>query len=282
MNLYRYKILIVVCAAFFSLTCGLSNGFTQEPTAAAKVMNAKISESKITHHETNTIPDTSVIESLRDDLIAYFPFNGDAQDASGNDFHGNVFGGTWIDSDQGQALSLDGNDYVITSLNMTDVWSVGDPIHLSVWIKTTENYGMALAGQPGGGPDFACVVADGRARVRLYGGVSVDSDVLVNDGAWHNVSWGTDGNATYFYVDGVVQSQAPTVGQFNREVAVMFGARMNPPIDFFQGSIDEIAIFDRALSRDEIEDLYKNGLVNKVYIPQIIRSGLCEYNFCDE
>ncbi|MDJ0754540.1 MAG: LamG domain-containing protein [Ardenticatenaceae bacterium] len=279
MNTHRLKFLFLVLITVFSATWVFGPAFSFDVLPTSDTFTPQIND-QVTSEQSDTVYDKSVLKSLADGIVAYYPLDGNAEDSSGNNFHSFVYGGTWTDGYRGQALSLDGDDFVETSLDMTSMWNVGDPIHFSVWIKTTQNYGMALAGQPGGGPDFACVVAGGRARVRLYGGVSVDSDVLVNDGEWHNVSWGTDGNATYFYVDGVNQSQSPTVGQFNREVAVMLGARMSPPIDFFQGSIDEVIIYNRALSKSEIWQLYRDHVV---YFPLIFISEGCDHNYylCD-
>lgn len=194
------------------------------------------------------------------ELVAYYPLDGTANDESGNGYQAIVHGATWIEARGGQALNFDGNDHVVTSLDMTKVWDVGDPIHLSIWIKATQANGIALAGDPGGGPDFAAVVRDNRVKVRLYGGTVADSDILVNDGKWYNVSWGTDGINSYFYVNGAPQSQAPSVGNYNRETALMLGARGNPASYFFVGVIDEVAIYDGPLSADKIMHLYKLGV----------------------
>jgi hypothetical protein len=204
--------------------------------------------------------------ALSDGLVAYYPFNGNADDESGNGNHGTVYGATLTADRFGtpnSAYSFDGDDYILTSLNMTEVWDVGDPIHLSLWIKTTAKAGAALAGKPGGGPDFTAVLepdGSGRLRARLYGGVNAASDVAVNDGQWHYICWGTNGTTSYYYIDGKPQSDAPSIGSHNREIAVMLGASKDPPRNFFEGTIDDVRIYNRALSKAEIGALYgENG-----------------------
>ena len=124
-------------------------------------------------------------------------------------------------------------------------------------------FDFILGGVPGGGPIFFAAVREGDAgkiRVRLYGGAHGLSDVSVLDGNWHHIVWGIDESSSiFFYVDGILQTSLPTIGSVTGETELVFGGRLDqalPFVDFFNGKIDDIRIFDRGLSPAEIQDLY--------------------------
>ena len=216
-------------------------------------------------------------QSLDNGLVAYYSFSGNANDGSGNGYHGVVNGATLtldrLGNPQG-AYSFDGiDDFIETPLNFATGWEVGDPIHFSLWVKTTtDENGCALSGKPGDGPDFYALVWDdagsGKMRVRLYGGAYAYSDIVVNDGVWHCVDWGTDGTDSYFYVDGVAQSSAPSIGSFNRETSLVFGVVRESDY-LFDGAVDEVRVYNRALSESEIQDLCD---IENVYLPLVVHN----------
>ena len=77
----------------------------------------------------------TVIANINDGLVAYYPFNGDAQDSSGNSNHGTEHGGvSYIDGVKGQAAKFDGvDDYVEIAYSDTmDVWP---DFTVSAWIS---------------------------------------------------------------------------------------------------------------------------------------------------
>ncbi len=72
-----------------------------------------------------------------DGLVAFYPFNGSANDASGNGNHGSVVGAT-LDLDRfansQSAYSFDGdNDYI--QLSFYPVSGITDDFTYSVWVK---------------------------------------------------------------------------------------------------------------------------------------------------
>jgi len=163
----------------------------------------------------------------------------------------------WVSGKLGEyALDLDGsNEYISTNFNTPSLFSAGDPIHISVWFKTTASSGFIIAGTLGGGPDLLVdIYTGGQVRVRLYGGTTVTSDSGgYNNDEWHIVDYGCDGSTSYFYVDGGKQTSSPSIGSYNRDT-MWFGARYNSPRTYFDGQIDEVRVYDRALSEKEITE----------------------------
>ncbi|MHA2432900.1 MAG: putative Ig domain-containing protein, partial [Candidatus Thorarchaeota archaeon] len=87
---------------------------------------------------------------------------------------------------------------------------------------------------------------------------AVQSDTVFNDSTWHHVAavWGPEGS--YLYVDAVAEnySSTPTsVSEISNNVWI--GTYHNQSSDrFFSGYLDEVLIFDRALSAEQISAMY--------------------------
>jgi len=206
-----------------------------------------------------------------DGLIAYYPFNGNANDESGNGYDGIVDGATVAEDRYGNSASsygFDGiNDYVSSPIDMGSIFDVGDAITFSLWMNSGHTnlnyYDFILGGVPGGGPIFFASVKEGdqgKIRVRLYGGGHGISDSSVLDGNWHHIVWGVDSSGIpFFYVDGVIQSSPPSIGSYTGETELVFGSRLDgslPFKDFYTGYIDDIRIYDRGLSNGDVQILY--------------------------
>ena len=98
--------------------------------------------------------------------------------------------------------------------------------------------------------------------VEMYAGVAV------NDGAWHQIAfaWSNDSGQAELYVDDdPVFSAAVGEGQDQEDDGVLvFGQEQDTPGggfvagQAFQGHLDEIRIYDRALSEEEVQALYNN------------------------
>ena len=78
----------------------------------------------------------TVSAGLTDNLVAYYPFNGNANDQSSNGYDGTVYGAT-LTSDRfgnpGSAYSFDGiDDYI--SVDYTDAFQLPE-ITISVWVQ---------------------------------------------------------------------------------------------------------------------------------------------------
>ena len=93
---------------------------------------------------------------------------------------------------------------------------------------------------------------------------SDDSGVSVASGSWQFVAMtydGTPGGTICFYVNGVlVASQlSNAIGMASNTSALHIGASPCPGPEDFSGLIDEVRLYDRALSSTEISDIYDNG-----------------------
>jgi len=100
----------------------------------------------------------------------------------------------------------------------------------------------------------------GKLRASVAGKTML-SDVAVADNNWHHVALSIDGANAVLYVDGVAQKQrAAPGGEFNTQGADLLLGASRVPTDSknrdatFEGMLDEVVIFKRALSETEIKD----------------------------
>lgn len=216
-------------------------------------------------------------------LIAHYQLDGNGIDVV-NGQSGTVFGATaTIDrfGNAGAAMEFDGVDDTIivtaTPLLRSDHYSV------SFFAKTTGIVeGYVWDGQysdtPSTGSGYGVYISGDTPSEPVIGGPSVSqstqpsgnigakSSVSMNDGTWHHVAATYDGVISKVFVDGVLTGTAfPVAGPirwFTPPVAHSFYiGRLSPalitglPGRFYEGALDDIKIFDNALSDAQIAGL---------------------------
>ena len=206
-------------------------------------------------------------------LVAYWNFDEGsgvtAYDSIGG-YNGTLVGDpVWVSGIDGtSALECDGvDDYVDTPLvlDLSDAWAV------CIWIKSNEM-------TPGGIFNLGGSYESGKIRIESrndydYGGFrfryssdppnSVIGTPVVNEGGWHHIVWqqesGAVGSIYNVYVDGdiVRQNNVPTAKYANINFRIAQEARYG----CYNGTIDEVLVFNRMLSAEEVNDLYTHGIV---------------------
>jgi len=214
------------------------------------------------------------------DLVAYYDFEGHALDTVGS-HHGTVHGNTNFAAGKlGQSAYFDGSgDYIETS-TFNDTWAN--------W--TTSFYIKPSAGSSGHRTimererigsfnDFEVRVASNskiQTETDAASATSMFSNKSITNDKWHHVSITYDGTNQKTYIDGALDN---TIDQSNAHVNVAaplnIGRHVNPnsPI-YFDGGIDEIAIYDSALSASEINqnyEFYENVISGNNYL---IKNGI--------
>jgi len=189
-----------------------------------------------------------------------------AYDSAGN-YDGTVYGATWTTGQISGALSFDGvDDYVRTANNVFTNAQLASGATLSAWFKTDSTTYGYIADNEGyltlgvnhiyaANPNKLCGIVDG-GHHRFF------SSSDVTDNLWHHAVIVWDGtNTAILYLDGVNVSSGfsgpPTPDRKSRPFAI--GAHSTIAA-YFNGLIDDVRIYDRALSGEEIQQLYHIGL----------------------
>ena len=201
-------------------------------------------------------------------LVAYFPFNGDANDASGNGNNATNTHAT-LSTDRfgnnNHCFSFNGiDDYIGFSkvpTSQTDNWSI------VAWLKplSTNQLGVAVSvGYDDGGGDtangyalgiFDWVWGAGNQLSLICGGIWLYSSgfAFASTDQWCQVAMLRRSGITTFYVNGVATANSTTE---TPRVPTSFRIGSGSGIRFFNGLLDDIRIYNRALSASEVQQLY--------------------------
>ena len=98
------------------------------------------------------------------------------------------------------------------------------------------------------------MVANGTTNVQA----NVASSAVL-DNQWHHLVGVYDGAHVMLYLDGVLKNSPALTGNINVTTIPVQIGRYNSPSRFFTGSVDEVAIWNRVLSANEITQLYQRG-----------------------
>jgi len=194
-------------------------------------------------------------------LVSHFAFDGDTSDSTGAHPGTAVGSPVFLDGKIGQSISLNGTgDYV----ELTGYQGIlgASAITVTAWVKTTSTVTGAIIGW---GPNvegqrFGFRIDAGRIRHEHHGG-NIQGDTVMNDGTWHHVAITVQANATVSYpeatlwLDGLDDTRPTTDPDPYNIVAdldVRIGSRPAADDRLFMGEIDELYIYDRALSQAEI------------------------------
>lgn len=192
-------------------------------------------------------------------------------DASGKANNGALQNGAaWTTGKNGAALGFDGVDDVVYIGNSTSLNSVSTSLTIAAWVYRAAN-------QPGG----VSVVSrelnttyyehyyfgfeDGKYRwfVNTSSGYS---DTTIGSaaplGQWVHLAGTYDGASVKLYVNGALQFTTSHTGTFSSDTTgITIGASHNDAahqaIEGFNGAIDEVTLYNRALSAQEVQQLYQ-------------------------
>ncbi|MSU61905.1 MAG: LamG domain-containing protein [Pedosphaera sp.] len=196
-----------------------------------------------------------------DGLVAYYPFNGNANDESGNAHHGVVAGARLTSDQDGNANSayrFNGGSYIDLPIDINF-----KPSTISAWFNTDRlttsspsqmilfNHGFGQQGH-GVAIDWVSNHIDAEGQ---YAQVITSYDVLPN--SWHQVIVAYSDRVRAF-VDGVKVGDVDYPGNPHFVSAVTrIGRSQDLYVGAFDGMIDDIRVYNRALSDQEVKDLYR-------------------------
>lgn len=223
--------------------------------------------------------------TLTQGLVGWWKMNGNADDSSGNGNNGIIAGASLTVDKNGyfdKAYSFNGtNNYA--DLGAANAFNPGTGVVTwGAWFKTsssgTEQHIIDFQGGTGW---------DGNGRLSLYKGgnnrlyaytikqvgtpyysTAIASNATVNNGQWHHglLIWDFPSKTIKLYLDGIYQgsnsntniTQAPNT-QSGRKLSIGVQHYANGNTYFFNGLVDDVRVYNRALSSAEIQNLFSAG-----------------------
>ena len=208
-------------------------------------------------------------------LVGWWPFNANANDESGNGNNGTVNGAT-LTTDRinlnNYAYSFSGNEFIsIPNSNTLN----SNYVTISVWFQTSslsfgslvyktdpsainEQYGIVL-NYPNPNNSIWSIKNGNNCNSPGIGWQTLTLVQNLSDSIWHNLICTYDGTLSKIYLDNNLISNST----FSTDIIDACGGEINIGKGynsnyFYSGKIDDIGIWNRALTQDEITALY-NG-----------------------
>ena len=197
-----------------------------------------------------------------DNLVGYWNFEDNVLDSSGNGNNGVNNGASFVEGKVGRGLNFDGNDDYVN----IPVVATSTPFSVCAWAKSNndmvlqdvfsmsesttdvgDTFRLSLSGTTIGDPVLATVRNGGSW-------VSASTNTGYTTNKWHHVcAVFTNSTLRTAYIDGGSEGTERTSRTpVNMNVAAIGRlSRLNPAV-YFDGLIDEVKVWDRALSAEEI------------------------------
>ena len=189
----------------------------------------------------------------------------------GNDgsMNGGLSSADIVDGKLGNALEFDGvNDYIEIADNANLNFGEFEDFSITGWFNTLEedpaflvikgdNYlNQSYSIRKTSGDQLAFQIADEASFEE------VRSDIFIHDGQWHFfVATAERGGAARLYINGILQTDVEdisNIGNIDSLNNLTIGAN-HIHTQGWNGSVDDLMIFDRALSENEVLGLYANS-----------------------
>jgi hypothetical protein len=224
-------------------------------------------------------PPTPAIEAttLKNGLLAFYPFNGNANDVTGNQHNGANYGGSMTNDRFGNsnsAMFFDGKSYVLAPLSNSSA-----NLALSVWFLSSNTINFPIKSVTIHSiPEFNLIgFVDGTNRTTdaigafEFGGynsiklhyfhypnrVEINTN-QINSTNWHNVVYQRSDSFIEVYYDGVFQNRA-NIGTNPQNLTDLVIGKQWKTLQglFFNGKVDDVGVWNRTLTAAEINYLYQ-------------------------
>jgi hypothetical protein len=203
-------------------------------------------------------------------LVAYFPFNGNVNDESGNGNNGAVFSATLTEDRFGNPNSAYSFDGAGNYIGYPSLWSSApDSITFAAWFNVMDSLEDGKILYHGDNGEFQIFIGGDSAWAGVHLGQNVTDpwyyvNVVTFQNEWYMIAaiW-VKGESFRLYLNGELVDSVgvspdglldpgptyqPSIGSYGRNLGA-----------YFDGEIDDIRIYNRALTGVEIDSLFKEG-----------------------
>ena len=208
--------------------------------------------------------------AITDNLISYYKFDGDVDDAHGSN-NGTNDGTTSDTTNKKLGLASRSFDGSNDSIDLNHVPVTGNNARsFNYWIKTSDNSGLHFSYGAASNYQYFSSRINGSnvIQVSFYGAYVQFTATNVDDGNWHMITITYAGSGTIddvkVYMDNTELTESASLGKTN---ALNTGSTYNLELgylnrsssNYFSGNIDEVGVWSKELSTSEISDLWNSG-----------------------
>ena len=201
-------------------------------------------------------------------LAHHFPFPTGAKtkDYSGSGNDGTISGASYINGKLGQALIFDGiNDYIECG-NDSSVQILTN-ITIALWVKASSKGDTGYDALVRKGTGYALSFDNANpGHIRWFGyssgspkGIVLAGGSYIYDNQWHFVACTFNGTTWNIYIDGTLDQTKDDACTLDNPAHNLNLGKRSDGTDYFNGSMDEIRIWNRVFSAYEIKLLAANN-----------------------
>jgi hypothetical protein len=208
-----------------------------------------------------------------EDMISYWKGDGDATDNYGSN-DGTYSGSGYVTGQVDQAFSFDGvDDYMEVPDDSSLQLGTGD-FTLEAWIKASTSqtdYPAIIAKRtsddPGDSGFLFGLWSNGCLHIQIGGINNGQGNTVLTNNNWYHVAVTRTGTVVTYYVNGVSDGVETANNDASAIGDNLFIGKddKSPSTTLFNGIIDEVAVYDRGLSKYELLGHYNAGLDNRGY-----------------
>lgn len=206
-------------------------------------------------------------------LIAQYLFNADAKDASSNNNHGFIFGGVFPTKDRFNkdcgAMQFNGSDGYIRVPNSSTLSSPNTEYTIALWFKALDGSEYSdlqwmticcksdIREETDNSPQFR--LQSTRYTVSMNTDFTENFDHKIEFDQWYHYAVTYDGDYCRVYLNNKeIVNWAYKTSFVPNQLAMEIGRDLPGVIEYFCGAMDELMIYNRALSQKEITALYND------------------------
>lgn len=227
------------------------------------------------YKELNPVELSTTPLSVDGNLISYYPLNGNSNDAKGsnNGVDSNI---TYTTGKFSNAASFNGTNSRIVPSTQTGIPSGSSPYTFSAWVNVASFASprtIVGLGNTGTNNHLNVLKIQSSTQVQNYWW---GNDLSANTGTlptseWMHVVATFDGTTRRIYLNAIIIAQDTPVGKNTQATNFKIGEFQS---EWFSGLIEDLAIFNRALTANEVFDLYTGPQTSIKKISGIVYSSI--------
>lgn len=229
----------------------------------------------LTNATTNTY--TAKIAAFPTSVLAWWPANEHTNELLYTNNAVLMNGATYAAGMVGSGFSFDGvNDYVTVTNSPYLNLGASNSFSIDLWIKSPSGSASSqyILAKYGNGKGYLFSLSSGKPLLVLYSSTGTGSywasaAADLRDGNLHHIAITVDRNSASggkIYVDGVAKlsfNPLNSRGSLNNSAPLRIGTTWSATSGFFKGVIDELTLYQCALSSNEVNAIYSAGSAGK-------------------
>ena len=210
-----------------------------------------------------------------DGLVGYWPFDGNANDDSGNNQNGTVNGAALTEDRFGNENNAFDFSCEIASLNARIDVDLNEPsqtngLTVSYWVLRLDgDDGCGSTGRTlefyenGQECQFQNIESKSYVSHDLANGEFLVMELEpIEFNVWTHIVYTHDSQVGRYYIDGNIMGEVALIGEPHISTDMAIGRMNHPAFDAHDGLLDDIGVWNRALTQQEITDLYESEILS--------------------